>query len=317
MSKIFYKYNPQTLSYERVYLSAKQRIWAVFRQLFIGISIGIGLLALVTYTFESPKEQQLKKDNKLLLTQYQILSKRIDENEKILDELQQRDDDLYRTMFNANPIPSSIRKPGVGGTNRYEHLLTVPNSSLVIATTAKLDMMTKQLYVQSNSYDELTELIKTNDERIKHIPAIMPLASKWMKGLSSGFGMRLHPIYGNFRMHTGVDLNANTGTPIYATGAGVVESAGWEGGYGNTVVIKHGFGYKTVYAHCSAIKVQTGQKVVRGQEIALVGSTGAATGPHVHYEVIVNGNFDNPAKYFILDLTPEEYGQMLYEAENR
>ena len=317
MGKIFFKYNSQTLSYERVYLSAKQRIWTVFRQLFIGILIGVGLLAVTTYTFDSPKEQQLKKDNKLLLTQYQVLSKRINENEKVLEELQQRDDDLYRTMFNANPIPSSIRKPGVGGTNRYEHLLTVPNSDLVIATTAKLDMMTKQLYVQSNSYDELMELIKTNEERIKHIPAIMPLSSKQMKGLSSGFGMRLHPIYGIFKPHTGVDLNANTGTPIYATGAGVVDAAGWDGGYGYRVVINHGFGYKTLYGHCSKINVTPGQKVVRGQEIALVGSTGASVGPHVHYEVIVNGQFDNPAKYFIMDLTPEEYGQMLYEAENR
>ena len=317
MRTIFYKYNPQTLSYERVYLSVKQRIFAALRQLFISLFLATGLLAIVIYAVDSPKEQQLKKDNTLLLTQYQVLSKQIDENEKILEELQQRDNDLYRAMFNANPIPSSIRKPGVGGTNRYEHLLTVPNASLVIATTAKLDMMTKQLYVQSNSYDELTELIKTNEERIKHIPAIMPLSAKHLKKLSSGFGMRIHPIYGNLRMHTGVDLNANTGTPIYATGAGVVESAGWESGYGYTVVIRHGFGYKSLYAHCSKIKVLPGQKVVRGQEIALVGSTGTATGSHVHYEVMVNGQVDNPAKYFIMDLTPEEYGQMLYEAENR
>jgi len=317
MAKIFYKYNPQTLSYDRVYLSIRQRIWAVFRQLFIGIFIGGGLLVLVFYSFDSPKEQQLKKDNKLLLTQYQVLSKRIDENEKILEELQQRDDDLYRTMFNANPVPSSIRKPGVGGTNRYEHLLTAPNAGLVVATTAKLDMMTKQLYVQSNSYDELTELIKTNGERIKHIPAIMPLTPRQMKSLSSGFGNRLHPITGTWRMHTGVDLNANTGTPIHATGDGVVESAGWEGGYGYAVVINHGFGYKTRYGHCSKMNVKPGQKVVRGQEIALVGSTGDSIGPHVHYEVIVNGQCDNPVRYFILDLTPEEYGQMLYEAENR
>jgi murein DD-endopeptidase MepM/ murein hydrolase activator NlpD len=275
------------------------------------------MFAVVTYAFDSPKDQQLKKENKLLLTQYQILSKRIDENAKILEELQQRDDDLYRIMFNADPIPSTIRKPGVGGTNRYEHLLTMPNSGLVIATTAKLDMMTKQLYVQSNSYDELTEFIKTKDERIKNTPAIMPLSSKQMKGISSGFGMRIHPIYGNVRMHTGIDLNANVGTPIYATGNGVVESAGWDGGYGYSVVVNHGFGYKTRYAHCHEMKVRSGQKVVRGQEIATVGATGDATGPHIHYEVIVKNQFDNPAKYFFMDLTPDEYDRMLFEAENR
>jgi murein DD-endopeptidase MepM/ murein hydrolase activator NlpD len=317
MSKIFYKYNPQTLNYERVYPSTQQRIWAVCRQLFIGIAIGGCLFGIATYAFDSPKDQQLKKDNKLLLTQYQILSKRINENEKILDELQERDDDLYRIMFNADPIPSSIRKPGIGGTNRYEHLLTVPNSGLVIATTAKLDMMTKQMYVQSNSYDELTELIKTKEERIKNVPAIMPLSSKQMKGISSGFGMRIHPIYGNVRMHTGIDMNAGTGTPIYATGNGTVVSTGWDGGYGYAVVIDHGFGYQTRYGHCSKMLVKPGQKVVRGQEIALVGQTGDATGPHVHYEVLVKGQVDNPAKYFFMDLTPEEYDRMLFEAENR
>ncbi|MDR0540640.1 MAG: M23 family metallopeptidase [Dysgonamonadaceae bacterium] len=317
MSKIFYKYNPQTLSYERVYPSTKQRIWGVCRQLFIGIMMGGFMFGIMIYTFDSPKEQQLKKDNTLLLTQYQLLSKRIDENEKILDELQHRDDDLYRIMFNANPIPSSIRKPGIGGTNRYEHLLTVSNSNLVISTTAKLDRMTKQLYVQSNSYDELVELVKTNEERIKSIPAIVPLSTKQMKGMSSGFGMRIHPIYGNARMHTGIDLNANTGTPIYATGGGVVESAGWDGGYGYAVVINPGFGYKSRYGHCHTLIVRSGQKVVRGQEIATVGATGDATGPHVHYEVLVKNQFDNPAKYFFMDLTSEEYDRMLFEAESR
>jgi murein DD-endopeptidase MepM/ murein hydrolase activator NlpD len=317
MSNIFYKYNPQSLSYERVYPSTKQRVWAVFRQLSIGILIGGALFAVTDYSFDSPMKQQLKKENKLLLTQYQILSERIDENEKILAELQERDDNLYRSMFNANPIPSSIRKPGVGGTDRYEHLVTMHNSDLIISTTAKLDMMTKQLYVQSNSYDEITELIKTNEERIKHVPSIMPLSSKQMKKISSGFGMRVHPIYGNLRRHTGIDLNANIGTPIYATGNGTVESAGWEGGYGYTAVIDHGFGYKTRYGHCSELKVRAGQKVVRGQEIAAVGATGAATGPHLHYEVLVKDLYDNPAKYFFMNLTPEEYEQILFEAENR
>jgi murein DD-endopeptidase MepM/ murein hydrolase activator NlpD len=317
MSKIFYKYNPHTLSYERVYPTTRQRIWALCRQLFIGVFIGGGMLVVVFYTFDSPEEQQLKKENKLLLTQYQLLSKRIEADEKALSELQQRDDDFYRVMFNADPIPTSLRNPGIGGTNRYEHLLTVPNSNLVIATTAKLDRLTKQLYIQSNSYDELAELIKKKEERSKNVPAIMPLSAKQMKGVSSGFGMRMHPIYGNARMHTGIDLNANVGTPIYATGGGTVETAEWEGGYGYAVVINHGFGYKTLYGHCNKMIVHPGQRVVRGQQIATVGTTGDATGPHVHYEVIVKGQVDNPAKYFFMDLTPEEYAQMLFEAENR
>jgi murein DD-endopeptidase MepM/ murein hydrolase activator NlpD len=317
MSTIFYKYNPQTLSYERVYPSTKQRIWIVCRQLLIGSLIGGCLFGIAMYSFDSPREQQLKKDKKLLLTQYQVLSKRIDANEKILEELQQRDDDLYRILFNAEPVSSSIRHPGMGGTSQYEHLLTMPNSDLVISTTAKLDMMTKEMYVQATSYEELSGLIKTKEDRIKNIPSIMPLLSGEMKGVSSGFGMRIHPIYGNARMHTGIDLNANPGTPIHATGNGVVESAEWDSGYGNSVVIDHGFGYKTRYGHCNELKVYSGQKVVRGQVIATVGSTGSATGPHVHYEVIVKGLYDNPAKYFFMDLSPKEYDQLMFEAENR
>ena len=303
-----------------MYPSVKQRVWSVFRQLFVGIILGGIVFGIATYAFDSPQEQQLKKEKKLLLTQYEILSKRIDVNEKVLEELQHRDDDLYRILFNADPVPSSIRRPGVGGTNRYEHLLTMPNSELVVSTTAKLDLMTKELYAQSNSYDELAELIKTKEERVKCVPSIMPLSSKTfksLKGVSSGFGYRIHPIFGKAQMHTGVDLNAESGTPIYATGNGVVESAEWDSGYGYAVVINHGFGYKTRYAHCREMNVFPGQKVLRGQQIATVGQTGTATGSHVHYEVIVKGAFDNPAKYFFMDLTPEEYDRMLFEVENR
>jgi murein DD-endopeptidase MepM/ murein hydrolase activator NlpD len=317
MSKIFYQYNPKTLTYERVYLSVSQKIWVVFRQFIIGVGIGVVLFGIATYAFDSPQEQQLKKDNKLLLTQYKVLSRRIAENQKVLTELQQRDDQLYRAVFNADPISSSIRNPGFGGTDRYEFLLDIPNSDLVIATTRKLDIMTKELYVQSNSYDELIELIKSKEDRMKSIPAIRPLSGKDMKGLSSGFGRRVHPIFGDVRAHTGVDLNADAGCPIYATGNGIVESAKWDGGYGNCVIIDHGFGYKSVYGHCKDMVVRPGQKVTRGQKIATVGMTGVASGNHVHYEVRVKDKPDNPAKYFFMDLSPKEYEEMLFIAENR
>jgi murein DD-endopeptidase MepM/ murein hydrolase activator NlpD len=317
MGKISYRYNKHSLTYEQIQLSLGQRIWVILRHLIVGVVVGVILFAISIYAFDSPYEKQLKKDNKLLLVQYKVLSKRIDENQKVLTDLQQRDNSLYRAVLNADPIPESIRRPGFGGTNRYEHLLDLTNSDLVVSTTKKMDIMTKELYVQSNSYDELIGLIKTKEERMNSIPAIRPLSGKDMISISSGYGMRIHPLYGDWRMHTGIDLNANAGSPIYATGDGTVEAVGWEGGYGNRVVINHGFGYQTLYGHCKAMSVRVGQKVKRGQTIATVGMTGDASGNHLHYEVILRGKFDNPTKYFFMDLTPEEYDEMMYISESR
>lgn len=317
MSKVFYRYNPESLSYERVYPSRGQWIWTVGRHLIIGSLIGAAVFWVANYIFDSPLEKQLKKENKLLLTQYQILSKRIDENQQILADLQDRDDQLYRAIFNADPIPESIRKPGFGGTNRYESLLNIPNSELIISTTSKLDEMSKSLYVQSNSYDELIELLKTKEERMQNIPAIMPISARDLKRVTSGFGMRVHPILGVLRPHTGIDLSAERGTPIYATGNGVVEMAKYDGGYGNCIIIDHGFGFKSLYSHCKDMKVKPGRKVKRGEQIGTVGASGMADGTHVHYEVRVKNKPDNPAKYFFLGLSPEEYDEMLFISENR
>ena len=317
MSKIYFCYNPETLTYERVQVSLSQKIGNIFRQLIIGVGVGALLFGIAIYAFDSPREQQLKKDKKLLLTQYEVLLRRITENEKILSDLQQRDDLLYRAIFNAEPIPTSIRRQGFGGTNRYESLLNMPNSELVISTTRNLDIMTKELYTQSNSYDEIIGLIKTSDERMKSIPAIVPINVKDIKQYSSGFGMRLHPFYGDWRMHTGIDITADAGSLIYATGNGVVECSEWHEGYGYCVIIDHGFGYKSLYGHCKDLLVRSGQKVIRGQKIATVGMTGVAVGNHVHYEVIFKGNHDNPAKYFFMELSPQDYDEVLFISENR
>ncbi len=316
MRNIFYRYNPQTLSFERVFPSWKKRVASVFRHLFIGIVIGVGLFAFAMYAFDSPREQLLKKDNKLLKTQYEILSRRQNEIQKVLDDLQQRDDQLYRAIFQADPIPESIRKPGYGGTNRYEHLMSMPNSDLMVSVTQKMDMISKQLYVQSNSFDEIANMIKTQEDRLKCIPAIQPVANKDLKKMASGYGMRIDPIYRTPRFHSGMDFSAKVGTEIYATGDGIVEKAERYSEYGNCVVINHGYGYKTLYGHCDRINVRQGQKVTRGEIIAFVGNTGKSTGPHLHYEVIVRGEYDNPAKYYFMDLTPEEYTRMIEMAEN-
>jgi murein DD-endopeptidase MepM/ murein hydrolase activator NlpD len=317
MGKIIYKYNPRSLTYDRVYISISQRIWVVFRQLIIGIGMGGLLFGAATYYFDSPREQQLKKDNKLLSTQFDVLRRRIAENEKILSDLQQRDDMLYRAIFNADPIPDAIRRPGFGGTNRYESLLNMPNSELIVSTTRNLDIMTKGLYVQSNSYDELIELLKSNDERMKSIPAVTPIHIYDKKQIVSGFGIRMHPIKQELEQHNGLDITASAGSPIYATGNGVIELAQYNSGYGNCVIVDHGFGYKSLYGHCRDVLVQKGQKVTRGQQIATVGSTGFSIGNHVHYEVYVKGKPDNPAKYFFMALSPNDYNEVLFISENR
>ena len=316
MRKVYYLYNPHTLNYERVYPSWKERLWIVFRHLLVGILIGAGLFAFTFYYFDSPQEKQLKKENRLVQAQYEILSRRLDDNQKVLNDLQQRDDNLYRAIFNADPIPNSIRRPGYGGTNRYEKLMDMPNSELIISTTRKTDMISKQLYVQSLSYDEIVEMIANQKERLQCIPAIQPVANKDLTKMASGYGMRIDPIYGNPKFHAGMDFAAKLGTDIYATGDGVVELAEWYSGYGNCVIVNHGYGYKTLYGHCDKLLVQQGQKVKRGEVIAKLGNTGKSTGPHLHYEVIVKGVHDNPAKYYYMDLTPEEYDKMIQIAEN-
>ena len=317
MRKVYYLYNPQTLSFERVFPSWKQRLWSVFRHFFIGILIGAGVFAFATYYFDSPSEQQMKKENKLLQTQYEVLSRRMNENQKVLNDLQQRDDNLYRAVFQADPIPNSIRQPGYGGTNRYEKLMNMPNSELVISTTRKMDVISKQLYTQSLSYDEIVEMIGNQKERLRSIPAIQPIANKDLTRVSSGFGRRIDPVYGYPKMHTGMDFTGKTGTDIYATGDGTVEFAEWKSGYGNCVIINHGFGYQTLYGHCDRLLVNAGQRVTRGEVIAKLGNTGKSIGPHLHYEVIVKGIHDNPAKYYYMDLTPEEYDRMIQIAENQ
>ena len=235
---------------------------------------------------------------------------------KVLDDIQQRDENLYRAIFQAHSIPESVRKSGFGGTNRYEYLTSLSNSELVIETTTKLDMLKKQLYIESNSLEELIAMGKKLEERSSCVPAIQPVSNKDLKRTASGYGMRIDPIYRTLRFHSGMDFSAPTGTDIYATGNGQVSFVGWRQGYGNCVIIDHGYGYKTLYGHMEKYFVRVGQKVTRGETIGTVGSTGKSTGPHLHYEVLVNNKPDNPAKYYFQDLSPEEYDHMLQISEN-
>lgn len=314
--KTYYLYNPATLSYERVYPSAKDRFFTILRHLSTGVTFGVVTFFVMFYLIDSPKETLLIKENKLLQTQYEILSLRLNDALAVLTDIQQRDENLYRAIFQAESIPESIRKSGFGGTNRYEHLTSLPNSELIVATTQKMDILRKQLYIQSNSLEELINIGKTQEERLMCIPAIQPISNKDLTRTASGYGMRIDPIYRTRRFHSGMDFSAKTGTDIYATGNGVVTFSGWRQGYGNCLIIDHGFGYQTLYGHMQKFKARVGQKVKRGEIIGYVGNTGKSTGPHLHYEVIVRGRHDNPSKYYFMDLTPEEYDRMIQIAEN-
>ena len=316
MRKVYYIYNPQTQTYDRIYPTVRQRALSILRRLFIGMGLGAGSFIILLLIFGSPSEKELRKENSQLLAQYNVLSRRLDEAMGVLQDIQQRDDNLYRVVLQADPVSDAIRKAGYGGTNRYEQLMDMANAELVMNTTQKMDMLNRQLYIQSKSFDEVVDLCKGHDEMLKCIPAIMPVSNKDLKKTASGYGTRIDPIYNTPKFHAGMDFSANIGTPVYATGDGKVIKAGWETGYGNLIQVDHGFGYVTWYAHLSKYKVRPGQKVVRGEVIGEVGNTGKSTGPHLHYEVHVKGKVQNPVNYYFMDLSAEDYDKMVQIAAN-
>lgn len=314
--KVYYRYNPQNLTYERIYPSLKDRILIIFRHLISGIIVGIAALVAFVYFVGTPWGEEQKKNDRLKDAQYELLSKRMDEADNVLKDIQQRDDNLYRAIFHADPIPSSIRSSGARSDSRYDYLTDLSSADLVIQTTKKMDYISRQIYIQSNSFDEVLELAKIQKDRLKHIPSIQPIPDRYLKQLASGYGMRIDPIYGTIRFHAGMDFTANIGTPVYATADGTVVLSDWKQGYGKCIIIDHGYGYQTLYAHLNEYKVRAGQKVIRGEFIGEVGNTGKSTGPHLHYEVHVKGQPDNPAKYYFMDLSPVEYDKMLQLAAN-
>jgi len=280
------------------------------------MGLGAGAFILLLFIFGSPSEKELRTENSQLLAQYNVLSRRLDEALGVLQDVQQRDDNLYRVIFQADPISSAIRNAGYAGTNRYEGLMDMANADLVVNTTQKMDLLSKQLYIQSKSFDDVVEMCKKHDEMLRCLPAIQPVANKDLRQTASGYGMRIDPIYGTAKFHGGMDFSAHPGTDVYATGNGVVAKMGWESAYGNTVEIDHGFGYRTIYAHLRDYRTKLGKKVVRGEVIGGVGSTGRSTGPHLHYEVHVKGERVNPVNYYFMDLSAGDYERMIKIAAN-
>ena len=316
MRKVYYIYNPQTQTYDRIYPTARQRLMSRLRRLFIGMGLGAACFMAAFFLFGSPSEKELRKENSRLQAQYEVLSHQMDEALGVLQDIQQRDDNLYRVIFMADPIPSSIRQAGYNRTNRYDHLEDMADAELVVGTTQKLDMLRKQLYIQSCSFDEVLDMCRSHDEMLRCIPAIQPVSNKDLKQTASGYGTRIDPIYGTARFHAGMDFSANPGTDVYATGDGTVVKMGWQTGYGNTIIIDHGFGYETWYAHLQEFRTTLGKKVVRGEVIGGVGNTGKSTGPHLHYEVHVKGQVVNPVNYYFMDLSAEDYDRMIQLAAN-
>ena len=310
-----YTFNDRTLMYE---IRKRSRMSQVFKSATVfALSLGMAVLYFWLYTsvfgLELPKTVLLKKQNAEWCSKMEVMNRQLDSYEDALASLQMRDDDIYRSIFGMHEIPAEVRNAGFGGVNRYAYLDDMDQGGLLKSTTVRMDVLTKKSYVQSKSFDEVAQLSRRAGDMASCIPAIPPInpdPSKYR--LSSGFGYRVDPVYGKAARHAGVDFAMDSGNPIYSTGDGVVESVKFEFfGYGNHVVIDHGFGYKTRYAHLRNIGVVEGMKVKRGECIGESGNSGKSTGPHLHYEVIYKDSPVNPSNYYDLSITPEEYATMV------
>lgn len=312
MANIKYHFNTHTLKYEQVIVSWKKRLLRWFGWLSTAVVFGALIMLFAYNFFDSPKEKRLKRELEETSYQLEILKQRTEQVEEVLKDIQERDNTIYRVIFETEPIPASVREAGYGGVDRYNKLRDYYDADLVIDVTKRVDKISKQLYVQSKSFDEVWDLVKNKAAMISAIPAIQPVANKDLTRVASGYGWRIHPIYKTEKMHTGMDFTAPIGTEIHATGNGTVSKVEMDGrGYGNNVIINHGYGYETLYGHMSKILVRPGQKVSRGDLIGFVGNTGSSTGPHLHYEVRKNGDPVNPVNFYYNDLSPEEYARML------
>lgn len=314
MARIKYYYDTETCKYERVKVGTWDIALSLMGFLSVATVIAITMVLVYNIYFESPKEALQKKENEELRLYYDILNREMDAAQEMMVALQKRDDDIYRVINEAEPIPRTIREGGIGGTKRYKKLLEqgLEQEKLILSTLKKIESLKKQMYIQTKSYDEIVLLAKNKDQMYASIPAIQPVTNKELTRLASGFGRRIDPIYKVRRMHYGVDFSAPRGTPVYTTGDGVVKKVKTNyGGYGKEILIDHGYGYVTRYAHLSEFNIKKGQKVKRGECIGYIGSTGKSTAPHLHYEVIKDKRKVNPVHYFYNDLNEKEYQKIL------
>lgn len=311
--KIKYIYNPDTLRYEPARMKPREVLGRILWILSTGIVFG-GVVIVFGWQFlASPKEKRISRELEEMRVKFDVLNKRTELNEKVLLDLRRRDQNLYRAIFEAEPLPENLENLN---QDQYAQFSRMPNYELLEKSKERIDKLSSQIVVQSQSFDALFNLAKRKEDLLRAIPAIMPVHVRDIDEVASGFGVRIHPVYKTQKFHAGIDFTAPTGTNIYATADGVVSGDPAGGGYGLCIVLNHGFGYKTLYAHCSKILVKAGQKVRRGELIGKVGNTGLSTGPHCHYEVHLNNEAVDPVNFFISDVSPEEFSKILEASQN-
>ena len=312
---IFYKYNPETDNFERFYPSIRERFSSLLKVCMAALIIAAIFVLVFNYVVATPTEKNLKKENKRLKSQYGILSTRLDKMLGVMERMEERDDNFYRVMMQLDPMSDAQRLSGLDSENRYSQFSKLSDSQLVEQLSKRMNMLEKRIYSQLQSFELLQETLQNQQDRLSHIPSVIPINIADYT-MSSGYGYRVDPIYGSSKFHEGLDFAASKGTDVFATGDGIVTVSGREAGYGNVIDIDHGYNYLTRYAHLSEILVKRGEEVKRGQLIGKVGSTGKSTGPHLHYEVRYKDVPQNPVNYYFMDLTPEEYYEMIQIAEN-
>lgn len=315
MKKIKYFFNTHTLRFEKIEVPFKVRLLQTIGFIVASLAVGVLFVAILFQYIDSPKERLLRQQNIAYKESYAVLQERMKQLELQMVELEQRDNEVYRSIFEATPIPDSARVKEMLAKNEIRLIQALSNTELIENMRNQLNNLSLRMSFQSKSFVEITTMVKNKEKLLRAIPAIQPISNKNLKRVASGFGYRIDPLYKDFRLHAGLDFSAPTGTPIYATSDGVVQTAGFNtDGYGNKVVINHGYGFQTLYAHMVRVKAKAGQAVKRGEVIGYVGSTGKSTGSHLHYEVIKRGAKVDPVYYFFNDLTPAQFDRLLKEA---
>ena len=312
-----YRFNKKTLEFEKVDLTSKGRLFQLIGGFVLAVALVFGVsLTLLFTAFDFKTAGMYKHENELLKSQYAELQGKVEQIDNVLSELETRDDKLYRYLLNARPVPKSIREAGVGGSNRYRKFEGSEYQDMLTDISKQVDKLSRKVLIQTKSYADVVKMAQERSTMMQYIPALQPVSLN-QSHITSTFGVRRHPILHRLKMHTGVDFSAPKGTPVYAPGDGKVVSTKYTAGYGREIIISHGYGYVTRYAHLSEIGVREGQRVKRGERIGAVGNSGLSTGAHLHYEVIKDGMKVNPMAYFMPDVTPEEFNSNRVIQENQ